>query len=413
MRILFVVHQFMPDYAGGTEKVTLNLARAAQAEGHGVEVLTVTHSPETGWKPVGAGLFGGVVEGVPVTAIAGAERPLTDLGFAANPALTAATERFLASRAPFDVAHVTHGFRMTEAVEVLAARRVPYLVTVTDFFTLCYRLNLVRLTGGICSGPQGGEACKTWCRLHELAQEAHVERTLRYERLLRQASAVVAVSDYVAGVVRGEYPGLAVRVVNNGVDLLNFQPRAQPRAAGPLTIGYLGTVSEAKGALMLTRAFAASGAPNARLRIVGPCYDEAVAAEIGRLGEACDISLEGPVGSSEIGRMMGEFDVLAVPSQVPESFCLSLYEGFAAGLPALVSDLGNPGAVIAATGAGRALAAHDPAAWAQAITELAADPSILATWAARAPLPNRMEEEGFLYGRLYRAAATPADAARP
>ena len=76
MRILFVVHQFMPDFSGGTERVTLNLARAAQADGNRVEVLTVTAGDRPGWRADGHGLMTSSIEGVPVTAIRLVEEPL-------------------------------------------------------------------------------------------------------------------------------------------------------------------------------------------------------------------------------------------------------------------------------------------------------------------------------------------------
>ena len=39
MRILIVLHQFFPEFSGGTERVALNLARTAQRAGHHVRVL--------------------------------------------------------------------------------------------------------------------------------------------------------------------------------------------------------------------------------------------------------------------------------------------------------------------------------------------------------------------------------------
>jgi glycosyltransferase involved in cell wall biosynthesis len=403
MRLLFVVHQFLPDFAGGTERVTLNLARAAQADGVQVEVLTVTTGDKPGWRRTPEGFLAASVEGVPVTALAVAEPPLTELGFHANPALAAAAEQFFAARPAFDVAHVMHSLRMTELVEALVARRIPYVVTLTDFFTLCYRVNLVRLNGQLCGGPAGGKACQAYCPQPQLARDDYAARTERYGALLRRASALVAVSPYVAERVRAEHPDLAPFVVPNGVDLLKFRPPPPRPAERPLTIGYLGTVSAAKGAVLLAEGFAAAKAPGVRLRIVGPCYEPETAERIGKLAKAADISVEAPVAPAEVPRLLAELDILAVPSQVPESFSLALHEGFAAGLPALVSDIGNAAAVVRATGAGLALAAK-PAAWSQAIRRLADQPGQLATWAKAAPLPWRIEEEAFAYSQLYRAA---------
>lgn len=405
MRILFVVHQFMPEFAGGTERVTLNLAHAAQADGASVEILTIAQDPAR-WRPGDGEFLSNVVEGVRVTAIPMAEPPLTELGFVANPGLAQSAQRFLASRPDFDVAHVTHALRLTEVVEALADQRVPYVVTLTDFFSLCYRINLVRLNGDLCEGPKDGQACRRFCRQPELADGDYRQRTRRYGELLRRASAVVAVSPYVAEQARAEHPDLRVFVVSNGVDLIRFGRPRPPRRKGVRTVGYLGTVSEAKGALLLARAFAAAQAPGLKLRIVGPCYDPAVADEIRELAGTAAISLEKPIAADQAPALLGKFDILAAPSQVPESFGLALHEGFAAGLPALVSDLGNQGEAVRASGAGIVLPAGDLAAWSAALRDLGERPEQIADWAKAVPLPWRIEEEAFVYGQIYRAAAT-------
>ncbi|RAK59322.1 hypothetical protein DJ021_05635 [Phenylobacterium hankyongense] len=412
MRILYLVHQFMPDFSGGTEQVTLNLARAAQSAGHRVDVFTVTAPDSPGWSERD-GLRFGVVEGVPVFALAHQDTPTVELGFGANPRLEAEFRRFLESRPAYDVAHVMHAFRLNEAAELLAARRIPYVMTLTDFYSLCFRINLVRLDGGLCDGPRQGEACARHCATPELEPAAYADRVARTGRLLRRASAVAAVSDYVAQAVRAEHPDLDVRVIANGVDLLGLgAPARDPAsrsASGKLTLGYLGTVSEAKGAVMLAEAFAAASPANARLRMVGPCHEPQSRARVEALLGRADITLDGPVAASEVGRVLGGFDLLCVPSLVPEAFSLALHEGFAVGLPALVADRGAPPLVVAARGCGRVAPAGDVAAWARAIDDIAADPQQLTAWAARVPLPQRIEEEGFLYTELYRAAATAPD----
>ncbi len=404
MRILFLVHQFMPDFAAGTERVTLNLAKAAQSQGHRVEILTVSQKAGEGWRPSADGLLESMIEGVPVTAIHGVERPLIDLGFVPDARLGATMVRFLKSRPDFDVAHVTHAMRLTDALEALADTRLPYIITLTDYFTLCHRLTLIQVDGKVCAGPEGGAACRTACPGHGLGEAAPAERLARYRRILERASAVVAVSHHAAQRIRSEHRGLHVRVIRNGVDLLGFRPRISPRSNGPITIGYLGTISQAKGVLMLARAFAAAGPIEARLRLVGPVAEPEVAAELAQLAQGSAISVEGPVEPARVADLLREFDLLATPSQWPETFCLSLHEGFAAGLPALVSDLGNPGETIRASGAGRAIDAADVDAWTREIAEVARRPEQIDAWAKAIPLPQRVEEEAFLYSQLYQAA---------
>ena len=47
MKILLVVHQFLPDYSSGTEILTLHSAMELKSRGHEVQVLTaIPASPE-------------------------------------------------------------------------------------------------------------------------------------------------------------------------------------------------------------------------------------------------------------------------------------------------------------------------------------------------------------------------------
>jgi glycosyltransferase involved in cell wall biosynthesis len=406
MRVLYLVHQFMPEFAGGTEKVTLNLARATQGDGHHAEIATVSVNAGRDWRPGPDGVRSTTVEGVPVHVLdpAGQDQ-ISLLGFAANGSQAAQFRRFLDSRPDFDVVHVMHAFRLVDAVEVLAARRIPYVMTLTDFFAICHRFNLLRLDMDVCDGPNGGAACQAHCAAPEIAEPTYAERTGRLAALLGAASAVAAVSDYVAERVRAEHPGLKVLVVENGVDLAGFGPPAARPKDRPLTFGYLGTVSEAKGAALLVAAFVRAAPTAARLSIVGPSYEPELAARLAAMARGHDVAFEGPVAGDRVSETLGGFDVLCVPSQVPEAFSLSLHEGFAAGLPALVSDLGNQARAVRAAGCGLAIPASDEAAWAKAIAAIAAEPAQLEAWRARLPLPTRVEEEAFFYGQLYRGAA--------
>ncbi len=80
-----------------------------------------------------------------------------------------------------------------------------------------------------------------------------------------------------------------------------------------------------------------------------------------------------------------------------------MHEASALGVPALVSDLGAPGAHVAHHGGGRALAFGDVEVWAKAISHAIESPDQIKVWKARLPLPLRVEEEAFYYDSLYRA----------
>lgn len=407
MHILYIVHQFLPEFSSGTELVTLNIARMMQRAGHRVEVLTCSLDDDqsTRWTHTPSGMRHAIVEGVPVSAVPHSWMgPLADLALEDHPDVIAQIMLYLQDR-EFDVCHVTHPMRMGAAIHAIGEMGIPYIVTLTDFFWICYRVNLVRVDGQLCAGPSGSLNCQRACSVPPWSATSLAQRHGHSLDVLRQATTVVACSDYVAEVLRNQIPNLSIRVNPHGVDLRRFEPRLDlERPKDILTFGYLGTLSEAKGVGVLVEAFRKTTGANLRLRIVGPSYDSVrLRRRLERLASVDDrISLEGAISHREVPEFLRNIDVLCVPSLVPETASLSLYEGFAAGVPALVSDLGNLSVAVREDQCGMTIAAGDVPAWAVAIESVGRDPSSIDAWRRAIPLPVRVEEEAFFYEMMYR-----------
>ena len=127
---------------------------------------------------------------------------------------------------------------------------------------------------------------------------------------------------------------------------------------------------------------------------------------------APNISLRGPVGPQAVSELLAGFDVLCLPSLWPETFSLAIHEGFATGLPCLVSDLGWPGQLVRREGCGEAIAPGDMAAWRLAITRITLDPGRLEPWRRHAPRPRSLDQEGQVYEALYRRIIPEKDGMR-
>lgn len=404
MRILFVVHQFMPEFSAGTERATLNLAKSAQRDGHHVAILTTSLLSDAPWSEDPAtGLRATSIEGIPVHAIPQFDpQPMRDFGFAAQglPAIRRHLEQ-----GAYDLVHVMHGMRMLDVVDAVRELHIPYVITLTDFFLTCWRINLIRSSGELCAGPEAGAACIRHCSTMDIDDARILERRSRLDRVLEDASAIIACSEFVADVFRAEYPMLPIRVIEHGIDLLGFAASPPRDRSNEVTFGYIGTLSEAKGVHILADAFVRAAPPGARLELVGPSYDLTLSERLhGLARQHPQIVIEPAVPAHRIPERLGRFDILCLPSLVPETFSLALHEGFAASLPALVSDLGHPGYVLKAFGCGMAVRAGDVAAWAEAITAAVGAPGIVDAWRQAVPLPRRVEEEAFLYGQIYRAS---------
>ena len=120
MRLLIVLHQFFPEFAGGTERVALNLARMAQRAGHHVRILACTVEPEKSLaKPSvrdGLGMLETVYQCIPVSLIKRADLPpRADISLEADPAINDTLSTWIKDQ-KFDVAHVMHSMRMGSAL---------------------------------------------------------------------------------------------------------------------------------------------------------------------------------------------------------------------------------------------------------------------------------------------------------
>jgi glycosyltransferase involved in cell wall biosynthesis len=409
VRILYVVHQFFPEFGSGTERVTLNLARMAQRAGHGVQVLACMldrgrhPDAEPGPWP---GSWRSVVEGVPVTWIERADLPdSAEQGFElAEPVVTHVEAWLRAQR--FELVHLMHGMRMASAVAAVQRCGLPLVATLTDFYPACLRINLIDQRDRPCDGPAQGSACAAKCVTPAWPATRLAQRHVHGHALLAAAAVRVAPSRFVAERYRAAFPDLPVEVVAHGVDLLALargRPASMP--ARPLTLAFVGSLIEAKGLHVLLQALATLPGLPLRLQVAGAFHGpEAYRRRIeALLASDARVQWLGPRSASEVAALLHETDLLCLPSLVAESFSLVLHEAAALGVPALVSDLGAPPQALAA-GGGQAVPPGEVRAWALALERWAGDPALRTAWQRGVPLPQRIEEEAFLYEALYRAA---------
>lgn len=417
MRILIVLHQFYPEFSGGTERVSLNLAKAAQRAGHFVEILACHMSPDTTPKFAGALLAGAretVYQGVPLTLLPRALMP-TSADFSLDVNLTLVDEiADWIKEKRFDICHITHMMRMSTAVLAVQRCKLPFVLTLTDFFLACPRINLVDLDNLICNGPELGDKCGRDCLTAPWSRDSLISRYEQARELLSSASFRVAPSEFVADRYRAAFPECEFRVIPHGIDLLALTlnhgvDSTHGTATKKLRLGYVGGVIPQKGLDVLLRALARVPSNDVELKVVGGFHGaSAFHSEVLTLGKADSrVEFLGHLDPARVCEEMKKFDLLCLPSLVPETFSLALHEASAMGVPALVSNLGAPSAHIAHHGGGQALAFGDVEVWAESIRKAIESPNQIKIWKSRLPLPLRVEEEGFYYDSLYRTLQSP------
>lgn len=367
VRILFVTASFLPESIGGVELHVRGLAHAYRAAGHEVLVFCRSGFPD---RPE-FDLERYEVEGIAVARLNYLFSDCTEFETVyRNPRIR---ERFDAVASEFapDVVHVHHltclSTDLIDAAKELAARVV---VTLHDFWmgcprgqrmtpelSLCHDVDVTRcadclpkMWGGWFGRGRDGDAFDTvGSRARDVAQLESYHQWIR--DLLLRADVLVTPSASSREIFdRQGVPAARITVVENGLDHAPFADVAAARAARGASdgfrFGFIGSVLPTKGVHVLLEAFARLGRDDCRLEVHGELlpwhevtdYEARVRALAAPLGDR--VTLHGRYEADQLPGILAGLDALVIPSLWFEAFCLTLREGFLAGVPVIVSDLG-------------------------------------------------------------------------
>ncbi|MGE3172062.1 MAG: glycosyltransferase family 4 protein [Planctomycetota bacterium] len=450
MKLLFVLHQYLPRHVTGTEQYVRSLARGLRAAGH--EVTVFAYEPLIQFAAPGRDWFeqDEVVEDVPVRRCSVHPRHSAnrELGEYENPLVAGMFARWLAGQS-FDVVHVFHP-RNIGMCALREPRRLglPVVVHLMDFWFLCPNYLLLRSDGSLCDGPPdrgfGCIGCMD-ARLAEKVEQQELRPSLevmadlpppaagldptparRAQALvarkptlfaeLAQADAVIAPSRFLRQTFEAQgFPEGVIRHLPYGLDPSRGAVRpadARPRRDDFLHVGYIGSISEHKGVHVAIAAVRALERDDVRLHVHGgleshPEYSE----ELQRLaGDDPRIAFEGRFESAQLGQVLSGLDCIAVPSLWYENTPFSVLEALNFGLPVLASDLGGIAEVVVHEQNGLLFPAGDGAALGAAIARLADDRALLQELAKGASVPDVQEDVAWL-AQLY-VEVTQANTAR-
>jgi glycosyltransferase involved in cell wall biosynthesis len=195
-----------------------------------------------------------------------------------------------------------------------------------------------------------------------LIQEEQAHRSLVHEQIAREcerrvfqdASVIIGVSDEVCDYVRSKTATRQhkiVKTIPNGINRQRFsrmpELKAQYHDPQYLTLGFVGSLKPWHGIETLIDAFSVlrDRFGHLRLLIVGDGPEkEHIFEKINRLGINGSVELTGAVSPDEIPRYLSQMDIAVAPYPKMDHFYFSplkVYEYMAAGLPVVVSEIGQ------------------------------------------------------------------------
>jgi glycosyltransferase involved in cell wall biosynthesis len=370
MRILILVHGYPPTFTGGAELRAERTARALAARNHQVAVLCI-ESLST-----------------PTTMLAGPEHPEQGVhvyrlhvqaGLAANQGywsdfrrlVTETLDRLVREWRP-ELIHLFSGYLLGSGViDFAAERRLPIVVSLTDYWWLCHRINLIRTNGERCDGPAAVECARCANELyrrfrlpanavpplanalwslagevpalagplgvHDQAEQLRMKITA-----LNRADALIAPSHFLAQtyIRHGGNPA-RIKIWRQGVNMSLCPLRT---SSSELRFRYFGQIKHHKGVHTLIKAWGQLGGLHARnLRLYGSdrgeeSYGARLREQSHRLS---NLSWCQPVSHAEVWQTLAQTDVLVIPSRWNENSPNVILEAQAMGVPVIGTNLGG------------------------------------------------------------------------
>ena len=347
-RLLVVSHGF-PPYYGGAEHVAGHLAAAAASSGRWeVDVLT---SDIGGRLPARE-----TWRGVNVVRVPARKRHWTNhnvvelLSF-----LRSASRRIEVARPDWILAHFTlPGGEVARRLS--AGFGVPYSVV---------------LHGSDVPGYQNARFGMAYALIRPWIRS-----------IWRGAGGVIAVSEPLRDLALRTWPGGAIEVVPNGVDLERFQPaqgKGEEDHGNRWVLTVVAQWIERKGLQYLIEALAqlpSSLREKVRLRLCGGGgYEGELRRRVREAGLDEQVEFAGLIAYDEIPRQLRQSDVFVLPS-LQEGLPLSLLEAMACGLPVAVTAVGGIPGVVKDGENGLLVPAADPVALREALVRLLTDPAL-------------------------------------
>ncbi len=359
-----------------------------------------------------------------------------------NPAVGAALRNILTQH-DFDLVHIISGYLLGgQVIHTAHEFGVPVAITLTEYWFMCTRLNLLQHNGSLCSGPESDEKCAR-CLLEDkrryslpaaylpapvtdafwsvaaqmpFAQQmaqAVARRRTNLQAALDAADLVICPSQTLIDMfAQFDFDTQRFVFLRQGINPPAQRPEPQPSEV--MRFVYVGQIQPHKGIDLVVDAAVRLLDQGYKLRLdlwgpdtQFPDYSDSLK---GRSQAYPTIRWQGKFLGEKIWSILADSDALVIPSRWYENSPHVILEAFTMGLPAIGTRLGGMAELIQHEHNGLLFALNDSVDLSAQMQRLIDDPALLPRLRQGIPTLQTIGEEMEQLAALYEQVLTQREA---
>ena len=424
MKILFVIHDFLPQHLAGAEIYTYLLAKELSKK-HTVCLLFTELTPRPLSYKATKRLYNGLqcIEIFRPFKIDLLGEPYNDIK------MEQLFETVLHEFQP-DILHVQHLlYHSLRYPEIARRHNIPTIFTLHDYWLICPRWGQrLRSNLEIChtinqaecaeclhekATDISGFSLRSLChfirqkssksRTHKSRLNSLKNRNDHIRSLIENVALFTAPSPFLRKeFIKSGIPEKKIIFSDNGFDTTNF--KKQKHIDAPLIrFGFIGTLCEHKGIHVLIEAFNKIPSQKAQLHIYGnPDWFPEYNSKLRKMATSPSIFFEGIVPNNQVATILSTIDVLVVPSIWFENSPLTIHEAFMAGVPVITSNIGGMADLVTDGINGLLFDVSDPEELKKAMLKIIESGALLKTLQKGIPAVKSIQENGLEIEQLYK-----------
>ncbi|WP_162787289.1 glycosyltransferase family 4 protein [Notoacmeibacter marinus] len=430
MRVVIATQHFPPRFVGGVEIYSEWLARALARRGFDVIVVALEEVDRKSGPSIEVSDTQ-YDSGIRVLRLSMLERDFWtfEASFFNRP-LERWFEQKLSELAP-DIVHIQSGHRLSAAPlsAALSYKSAQVVATLHDYWYVCPTINLLLANDQLCDGRVKPDECASCTRqIHAVKSrwsedwmvgdaDNYVDglrfRSALLRDLLQRADLVLCPSRSLADTyLQAGFCFRRLEIVRLGLDPeIKCSAPSNKILLDPLRIGFIGSIAYHKGVHVLTNAVEEihSLGLSCQCMIYGSSTNQPEYAIplLNRYSGHSSFEFMGEYSVKEIGNILSDIDIVAVPSIWPENSPLVILQSLACGIPVIASHIGGMGEFIINGTNGLLCQPNDAMELARKIGRLIKSPDLLYQLGRGSKYERTSDDEVSEILKLYSAGRSP------